>query len=318
MAAAHASTRLATTRSKGARDPVCGMIVDPHTAPHRHHAGRTYYFCSAGCLAKFSADPPKYHRPRTRRRPRRIGSGRDDLHLSDASPDPPGGTGLLPDLRHGARAGAGHRGDRPEPRTRRHDAPVLDRSGPDASGRRAGDGRPSHQSAHAARPADVELAPAPSRHAGRAVGRLALLRARLAVARHAQPEHVHADRDGHGRRLGLQRRCDRRCRISSRRPSAARMARSRSISRRPRSSRCSSCSARCSSCGRARARAAPSARCSTSRQRPPGSCAATAAKQEVQLDAVQRRRPPAGAPGRKGAGRRRRLSRGAARSTSRW
>src|SRR5204863_2099336 len=43
------------------RDPVCGMTVDPRTTPHRHgYAGRTYYFCSAGCLAKFSADPQKY------------------------------------------------------------------------------------------------------------------------------------------------------------------------------------------------------------------------------------------------------------------
>ena len=33
-----------------ARDPVCGMDVDPHTAKHRAaHAGRTYYFCSEGC-----------------------------------------------------------------------------------------------------------------------------------------------------------------------------------------------------------------------------------------------------------------------------
>ena len=42
-------------------DPVCGMTVDPHTSPHRHsHAGRTYYFCSAGCRTKFAADPGKY------------------------------------------------------------------------------------------------------------------------------------------------------------------------------------------------------------------------------------------------------------------
>ena len=45
----------------GTRDPVCGMAVDPHTTPHRHsHDGRPYYFCSAGCLKKFSADPLKY------------------------------------------------------------------------------------------------------------------------------------------------------------------------------------------------------------------------------------------------------------------
>jgi Cu+-exporting ATPase len=43
------------------RDLVCGMLVDPHATPHRqHHAGRPYYFCSAGCQAKFVADPAKY------------------------------------------------------------------------------------------------------------------------------------------------------------------------------------------------------------------------------------------------------------------
>src|SRR5215472_15569822 len=46
------------------RDPVCGMSVDPHTTSHRQsHQGRTYYFCSAGCRAKFSADPHKYVGP---------------------------------------------------------------------------------------------------------------------------------------------------------------------------------------------------------------------------------------------------------------
>jgi len=40
------------------------MTVDPHTAKHRHtHEGRPYYFCSAGCLAKFKADPAKYLAP---------------------------------------------------------------------------------------------------------------------------------------------------------------------------------------------------------------------------------------------------------------
>ena len=45
----------------GVRDPVCGMTVDPHATPHRQrYAGRTHYFCSAGCVAKFAADPEKY------------------------------------------------------------------------------------------------------------------------------------------------------------------------------------------------------------------------------------------------------------------
>lgn len=45
----------------GVRDPVCGMTVDPHATPHRgQHAGQPYYFCSAGCAAKFAAHPEKY------------------------------------------------------------------------------------------------------------------------------------------------------------------------------------------------------------------------------------------------------------------
>jgi Cu+-exporting ATPase len=44
-----------------AKDPVCGMSVDPATAKHRaEHAGTTHYFCSAGCRTKFEADPAKY------------------------------------------------------------------------------------------------------------------------------------------------------------------------------------------------------------------------------------------------------------------
>ena len=42
-------------------DPVCGMSVDPRTAKHRAgHDGQEYFFCSAGCRAKFIADPDKY------------------------------------------------------------------------------------------------------------------------------------------------------------------------------------------------------------------------------------------------------------------
>src|SRR5206468_1612558 len=42
-------------------DPVCGMTVDPaRAAGHIEHEGTTYYFCSKGCAAKFTADPKKY------------------------------------------------------------------------------------------------------------------------------------------------------------------------------------------------------------------------------------------------------------------
>jgi len=47
-----------------ARDPVCGMRVDPATTPHRHeHAGQTYHFCSARCRDTFAADPGRYLEP---------------------------------------------------------------------------------------------------------------------------------------------------------------------------------------------------------------------------------------------------------------
>ena len=48
------------------RDPVCGMKVDPATAKHKaEHGGQPYYFCSAGCQAKFSADPARYLAPKS-------------------------------------------------------------------------------------------------------------------------------------------------------------------------------------------------------------------------------------------------------------
>jgi Cu+-exporting ATPase len=46
---------------KTARDPVCGMSVNPETSKHRfEHDGTTYHFCSNGCRTKFEADPAKY------------------------------------------------------------------------------------------------------------------------------------------------------------------------------------------------------------------------------------------------------------------
>ena len=48
------------------KDPVCGMTVDPSRAKATHeHAGKTYYFCCAGCKEKFSADAAKYLMPKT-------------------------------------------------------------------------------------------------------------------------------------------------------------------------------------------------------------------------------------------------------------
>lgn len=42
-------------------DPVCGMTVDPEASEHHaNHEGTDYFFCSAGCRAKFEAQPAAY------------------------------------------------------------------------------------------------------------------------------------------------------------------------------------------------------------------------------------------------------------------
>ena len=47
------------------KDPVCGMAVKQETAQHRHELGETtYYFCSAGCKAKFANNPDHYLNPK--------------------------------------------------------------------------------------------------------------------------------------------------------------------------------------------------------------------------------------------------------------
>src|SRR5260370_27048152 len=43
-----------------AKEPVCGMAVDPATARYKTpHNGKEYSFCAAGCLAKFQTNPEK-------------------------------------------------------------------------------------------------------------------------------------------------------------------------------------------------------------------------------------------------------------------
>ena len=43
------------------RDVVCGMQVDPAKgASTSVYKGKTYYFCSVSCKAKFDANPAQY------------------------------------------------------------------------------------------------------------------------------------------------------------------------------------------------------------------------------------------------------------------
>jgi Cu+-exporting ATPase len=59
----------------GALDPVCGMTVDPqHAAGSSIYRGKTYYFCSKGCVAKFEANPERYLHPSAQPEPMRAES----------------------------------------------------------------------------------------------------------------------------------------------------------------------------------------------------------------------------------------------------
>jgi P-type Cu+ transporter len=59
--AGHAHDHHAGHVATMAKDPVCGMTVDPATTPHRtEHEGQTHYFCAAGCKQKFIAHPAMY------------------------------------------------------------------------------------------------------------------------------------------------------------------------------------------------------------------------------------------------------------------
>ena len=45
-------------------DPVCGMTVAANPDKAVEHDGKTFYFCSRGCVTRFRADPQRYlHRP---------------------------------------------------------------------------------------------------------------------------------------------------------------------------------------------------------------------------------------------------------------
>jgi Cu+-exporting ATPase len=44
-----------------AKDPVCGMEVDPlRAADTSVYQGKVFYFCAAGCKQAFDQDPQRY------------------------------------------------------------------------------------------------------------------------------------------------------------------------------------------------------------------------------------------------------------------
>ena len=74
------SLQMAAPTAPPAVDPVCGMTVDPATAPARvEHDGRTYYFCCPSCARRFEADPRRY-----------LHGGPVGMTAAPAAPAPPG------------------------------------------------------------------------------------------------------------------------------------------------------------------------------------------------------------------------------------
>ena len=63
---AAASTPPDTPQEKPYTDPVCGMKAAANPEKSAVHEGQTYYFCSTGCVTKFTADPVRYLSPETR------------------------------------------------------------------------------------------------------------------------------------------------------------------------------------------------------------------------------------------------------------
>lgn len=76
-----------------AKDPICGMQVDPHKAAGQSdYQGQTYYFCSPGCKRKFDQNRVQ---PDGKRDPHRGSPAPDQGHSSSPATDPKGLEGFI-------------------------------------------------------------------------------------------------------------------------------------------------------------------------------------------------------------------------------
>ena len=128
---------------------------------------------------------------------------RHRLHLPNAPGSSAGSPGRLPQVRHGTRTRDAVARRRRGPGADGLQAPLFLDVAPDRGGFRACHGRSPTALVRACR---RQLDRIRTDDAGRAVGGMALFRARGEVDRQSQPEHVDADRPGDRRRVCLQRR----------------------------------------------------------------------------------------------------------------
>ena len=249
-----------------ARDPVCGMSVDPATAKHRlTHSGQEYFFCCGRCREKFAADPDAVSAPGGTEAGRSPGAAPGmsrwtcPMHPRDRPRTGPAA----------ARSAAwrwsrpARPADRAQPRTARHDPALLDRRGAGGADAGARDGRAfprSRSPPYMPPPLSIWIEFVLATPVVVWAGWPFFVRGWASV-RNRSLNMFSLISLGDRRRLSLQPGRDLRARAVPGRAARRGRRRSRSISRRPRSSRCSCCSARCSSCARASRPAAPSARC---------------------------------------------------------
>ncbi len=59
----HQEHSVPSSADEALKDPVCGMTVTMESPHKAEHAGRPYWFCSAGCRTKFLTEPQKYLAP---------------------------------------------------------------------------------------------------------------------------------------------------------------------------------------------------------------------------------------------------------------
>ena len=204
------STRASFADGRGCRHR-SGLRHDSRSGENPHHSAigdQAYYFCAAGCAPNL---------PKIRRnicKPRR----RANAAAPQARSIPARCIRRSPASRDRALArSAEWRSSRQRTARCRHNPELADMTRRfwigarvHAAGLHHGNGRPFRRAGSISRRRSIghnriQLA---SVDAGRAVGRLAVLRARLALVRPPQSQHVQLDRDGHGRRLRLQRRCN--------------------------------------------------------------------------------------------------------------
>ena len=189
--------------SDTATDPVCGMKVTIATAKNKAaHAGHTYYFCSQRCGAKFTAEPDRYLSPKPAGGLQKGTMFTCPMH-PEIRQEGPGacpicGMALEP---LEATLDQGPNEELLDMKRRLWAAVAL--SVPivilDMGGHFL---RLDHLLPHGWLNWILLVLATPVV----LVGRLAVLRARLAVARDAQPQHVHPDRPRHRHGVGLQRR----------------------------------------------------------------------------------------------------------------